>query len=88
MALTIRVKALSYAGFKAPCDLNHKAHKEHKGKEKLFLVLFVCFVVPIQISQPFTLTRELSAQLQQLARDEQTTLCAVMLSAFALLLSR
>ena len=26
--------------------LNHKAHKEHKGKEKLFLVLFVCFVVP------------------------------------------
>ena len=31
--------------------LNHKAHKEHKGKEKLFLVLSVCFVVPIQISR-------------------------------------
>ena len=27
-------------GFKAPDDLNHKAHKEHKGKEKLFLVIF------------------------------------------------
>ena len=35
--------------------LNHKAHKEHKGKEKLFLVLFVCFVVPIQISQPVSI---------------------------------
>ena len=42
----LRVKALSYVGFKAPYDLNHKAHKEHKGKEKLFFVLFVCFVVP------------------------------------------
>ena len=36
----------------------------------------------------FTLTKELSAQLQQLARDRQTTLYTVMLSAFALLLSR
>nr|WP_101747548.1 transposase [Endozoicomonas acroporae] len=36
----LRVKALSYVGFKAPGDWNHKAHKEHKGKEKLFLVLF------------------------------------------------
>ena len=36
----------------------------------------------------FTLAKTLSAQLQQLARDQQTTLYAVMLSAFALLLSR
>ena len=36
----------------------------------------------------FTLTRKLSQQLQQLARDQQTTLYTVMLSAFALLLSR
>ena len=36
----------------------------------------------------FTLTKELSAKLQRLARDEQTTLYTVMLSAFALLLSR
>ena len=43
------------AGGEAPYDLNHKAHKEHKGKEKLFLVLFVCFVVPIQISQPVSI---------------------------------
>ena len=50
-----RVKALSYLGFKAPYDLNHKAHQEHKGKEKLFSVLFVCFVVPIQISQPVSI---------------------------------
>ena len=41
----LRVKALPYTGFKAPYDLNHKEHKE-----KLFLVLFACFVVPIQIS--------------------------------------
>ena len=41
------MKALSYSGFKAPYDLSHK---EHKGKEKLFLVLFVCFVVSIQVS--------------------------------------
>ena len=48
----LRVKALSYVGFKAAYDLNHQ---EHKGKEKLFLVLFVCFVVPIQISQPVSI---------------------------------
>ena len=36
----------------------------------------------------FTLTKTLSSQLQQLARDHQTTLYTVMLSAFALLLSR
>ena len=36
----------------------------------------------------FTLTRKLSQQLQQLARDQQTTLYTVMLSAFSLLLSR
>ena len=36
----------------------------------------------------FTLTATLSGQLQQLARDQQTTLYTVMLSAFALLLSR
>ena len=48
----LRVKALSYEGSKAAYDLNHK---EHKGKEKLFLVLFVCFVVPIQISQPVSI---------------------------------
>ena len=42
----LRVKALPCVGFRAPCDLNHKAHKEHKGK--LFLMLFV---FPIQISQ-------------------------------------
>ncbi|MBO9482874.1 transposase [Salinisphaera sp. G21_0] len=51
----LRVKALSYVDFKAPGDWNHKAHKEHKGKEKLFLVLFVCFVVPIQISKPVSI---------------------------------
>ena len=37
---TGKVKAFPYVGFKAPSDLHHKAHKEHKGKEKLFLVLF------------------------------------------------
>ena len=26
--------------------LNHEVHEGHKGKEKLFLVLFVFFVVP------------------------------------------
>ena len=36
----------------------------------------------------FTLTKTLSGQLQQLAREQQTTLYTVMLSAFALLLSR
>ncbi|KEI70719.1 hypothetical protein GV64_08160 [Endozoicomonas elysicola] len=49
------MKALPYAGFKAPYDLNHKAHKEHKVKEELFLALFVCFVAPIQISQPVSI---------------------------------
>ena len=45
----LRAKALPYVGFKAPYDLNHKSHKEHKGKE----IFLVYFVVPIlQISQP------------------------------------
>ena len=32
--------------------LNHEVHEGHKGKEKLFLVLFVFFVVPF-FSEPF-----------------------------------
>ena len=32
--------------------LNHEGHKEHKGKEKLFFVRFVSFVVPF-FSEPF-----------------------------------
>ena len=31
---------------------NHEGHEEHKGKEKLFFVLFVSFVVPF-FSGPF-----------------------------------
>ena len=37
---------------------------------------------------PFTLAASLSGQLQQLARNQQTTLYTVMLAAFALLLGR
>ena len=32
--------------------LNHEGHEEHKGKEKLFFVFFVSFVVPF-FSEPF-----------------------------------
>ncbi len=46
------VKALPYVGFKEPYDLNHKTHKKHRGKKKLFSVLFV---VTIQISQPVSI---------------------------------
>ena len=45
----LRVKVLPYAGVKVPYDLNHKGHNKHKGKEKLF---FVLFVAPF-FSEPF-----------------------------------
>ena len=32
--------------------LNHEEHEGHEGKEKIFLVLFVSFVVPF-FSEPF-----------------------------------
>ena len=47
----LRVKALPYQGFKAPYDLNHKAHIEHKGKEKLFLVLFAVKIPELKVQR-------------------------------------
>ena len=48
---SINVPVLEFVA-KSIKALNHEGHQGHEGKEKLFLVLFVSFVVPF-FSEPF-----------------------------------